>query len=260
MKKIIPLILTFALIVTVLSSCGKSDAAKAVISQIDAIGDVSLDSLTAIEEAENAYAFLSGEDKGDVNNYEKLQQARKDFDALKAFSDKATLLIEKYDKVFTEYGISLKELLDEKAALEEEMNASSGKIKEQYGEMLAPVSEKEKAFSEITEKAYKSAVSYIKGFYEIHKDNKDNIEIKELGCIGQVSDDVTYFLFAASYTENGTEKKVYAKARFANAPTVESMVKYADNFYTDAPASEKTDALSKGNISLDLTQVLQGIS
>lgn len=260
MKKIIPLIVVIALVCSFFCSCGTSDAAKAVIAQIDAIEDVNLDSLDAIEKAEKAYAVLIGEDKGDVKNYEKLTEARATYNKLKDFSDKVTSLIQKYDKTFVEYGISYTAISEESAEIKNIMDASDGSLKEKYEAIYAPVAEKEAKYKEVADKSLMSAESYIKGFYEINKENKSAITVKEIGCIAQISDGETYFMFAVVYDENGVEKKVYAKARFANAPTVESMVKYADNFYCDAPASEKTNALISGNVIIDVNAVLQGIS
>ncbi|MBQ9945873.1 MAG: hypothetical protein IJO68_05045 [Clostridia bacterium] len=252
MKKILSVLLILCLTALCLCSCGKSEEAKAVEEKINGIGEITLDKLEILEEAEKQYAFLSGEDKGDVKNYEKLQQARKDYDALKEFADKTAELEEKLGKVFTEYGISYSEIEEQYKELEGIRNSEENKNNEAY-KFFDELKTKMDAFDTEAEKAKASAVSYLKGFYELKKDKE--IEIKELGCIAQTSDDTTYYLFAISFTEDGAEKKVYASARFANAPSVQSMLSYAENFYADAPASEKTDALICGNIVLDLEAV-----
>ena len=56
---------------------------ESVEKKIDAIGNVTLDSQKAIEEAETAYAALKPEDQQKVKNYGTLQSARESFDSQK---------------------------------------------------------------------------------------------------------------------------------------------------------------------------------
>lgn len=75
MKKIISLLLVLATLFS-LTACMKSDAAKAVDAMIEALGEISLDSLKAIEEAEAAVEGLSEEDRKQLDNVEMLSSAR----------------------------------------------------------------------------------------------------------------------------------------------------------------------------------------
>ena len=59
-----------------------ASAAANVVTMINNIGTVTLNSLVAIENAEEAYASLSQEAKALVTNYSKLQQAREAYDNL----------------------------------------------------------------------------------------------------------------------------------------------------------------------------------
>lgn len=62
MKRLLSLTLTLVMVFS-LSACGKSEAAKGVDDQINAIGEVTLDSESKITEAESALAALSQEDR-----------------------------------------------------------------------------------------------------------------------------------------------------------------------------------------------------
>ena len=81
MKKILLWVLAGAMMLS-LAACGKSEAAKAVDDQIAAIGEVTLESETAISEAEAAVDALADEDREQLDNVDKLEQARADYEAL----------------------------------------------------------------------------------------------------------------------------------------------------------------------------------
>lgn len=81
MKKLSVLLLTLALML-LLVGCGKSEAVKSAEALIDAIGEVTLDSSSAILKAENAVAALSAEDLDTLDGAETLQAARDSYDAL----------------------------------------------------------------------------------------------------------------------------------------------------------------------------------
>ncbi len=81
MKKILLWVLAAAMMLS-LAACGKSEAAKAVDDQIAAIGEVTLESEGAISEAEAAVDALADEDREQLDNVDKLEQARADYEAL----------------------------------------------------------------------------------------------------------------------------------------------------------------------------------
>ena len=74
MKKITALVLAVILCLS-LSACGKSEAVKNVEAMIDALGEITLESITSIRNAEEAYAALTPEEQSKVKNYELLTAA-----------------------------------------------------------------------------------------------------------------------------------------------------------------------------------------
>ena len=85
MKKIISLVLVFVMCLS-LCACGKSEAVVNVEKLISAIGEVSLESKTAIDEAQKAFDALSTDEKADVENYFVLVESH---DAFKQLEENA---------------------------------------------------------------------------------------------------------------------------------------------------------------------------
>lgn len=83
MKKAISLILAFVLCLS-LCACG---AVSKTTKMIDAIGNVTLQSIAAIEEAETAYASLDTDQQAKVENYTLLLAARETYDRIKNVTD-----------------------------------------------------------------------------------------------------------------------------------------------------------------------------
>lgn len=81
MKRFIALLLAIVMVLP-LFGCGKSEAAQKADELIDAIGTISLDSGTAIANAENAVAGLSDEELSELSGTKKLEAARNTYDAL----------------------------------------------------------------------------------------------------------------------------------------------------------------------------------
>lgn len=75
MKKIIALVLAVILCLS-LSACGKSEAVKNVEGMIDALGEITLESIDAIRAAEDAFNALIPEEQEKVKNHEILTTAR----------------------------------------------------------------------------------------------------------------------------------------------------------------------------------------
>ena len=251
MKKILSVIAILTLTLLVFCSCGRSESVKLCEDKIKEIGEVSLDSEELIIAAEQAFTLLGAEDKDKVRNKDELEEARAEYDKMKEISDMADEISDKIDRSFTEYGISNEEISSAYEALQELIPEEE---KETHP-ALAQVEEKLAQVDEKTAESNASAVSYVKGFYEINKDK--NVTVKEIGCITQVADGVTYCLFALKYEEGTQEKAVYSNARFSGTPSVASMTAHAENFYGSAPASEDTDALVSGNVVIDTAKVLE---
>ncbi|MBR3766682.1 MAG: hypothetical protein IKL10_00385 [Clostridia bacterium] len=257
MKKIIVFLLVTVLMCIGFSSCAKSEEVKTCEAKIEAIGEVTSDKLSLIEDAEKAYENLSQEDKEDVKNYSVLTSAREEIDDISDFNEKADALSEKLQKTVTEYGIDAKGITDEYKALLDRYDTASEIKKAQLTAFSALKKEKEN-YDNVAALAAASAASYVKGFFEINKDK--DITISDIGCIAQQSDGNVYSLFALKYKEGTEEKEVYANARFAGTPSTESMISYKDNFYAASPASEDTDAFSMGNVIIDIDTVLTSVN
>lgn len=75
MKKINALVLAVILCLS-LSACGKSEAAKNVEAMIDALDEITIESIDAIRSAENAYDSLTEKEQKKVGNYKDLAAAR----------------------------------------------------------------------------------------------------------------------------------------------------------------------------------------
>jgi len=96
MKKIIAVVLVVALCLS-LSACGKSEAVKNVEAMIDALGEITLESLDAIHSAENAYKALSEEEQKEIENYEILVEARNSYYELVLMGDWCVYYINQTD-------------------------------------------------------------------------------------------------------------------------------------------------------------------
>ena len=83
-KQLISILLILTLMLS-LCGCGMSKEAKAAQALIDAIGEVSLDSESAIIAAEEAVAALSDKDRERLTGLETLKKAIADGDTVKAF-------------------------------------------------------------------------------------------------------------------------------------------------------------------------------
>lgn len=223
-----------------------------VESLIAAIGEVTLDKEEAIDEAEKAFDALKGRQQKRVSNKDLLLEAMIGYDIL-YFNGKSAELSEAIDKSLTEYGMDSSNIEGLYTELSEIYNGADDKTKEQlkgFGELK----DKKAALDEALAKSQTAAVSYVRGFLEVNQDK--NIKITEISAIVHKSEETVYHLFALRYTEDGEEKTVYAKARFADAPSLETMLNFADNFYCEEPAAETHDALKYGNVKIDIEKVL----
>lgn len=97
MKKLISFIMAGSMMLT-LAACGKSEAAKTVDKQINEIGKVTIESGSAISSAEAALKALSAEDKEQIDNEEKLSEARKAYDDL-VLTNQAEEVVKKIDGI-----------------------------------------------------------------------------------------------------------------------------------------------------------------
>lgn len=94
MKKMISLLLVFTLCLS-LCACGKSAEAKKVDEMILAIGEVTIDSVSAVDAAVEAYKALSDKDRESVENYAVLEIAQEELFYIELY-DLTNKLLEVY--------------------------------------------------------------------------------------------------------------------------------------------------------------------
>ena len=127
MRKLLILLLALSLI-TVFCGCGNETVAETTQPQITkseqaqkcdelilAIGDVTLDSLAAIEEAELHYEALTEAQKNEVENNVILLQARKNYDKLVEEESKK---LTETEEIILEYAKTIKDLLADSDSFE----------------------------------------------------------------------------------------------------------------------------------------------
>ena len=96
MKKAISLLLALLLCLS-LTACGKSEAVKNVEAMIDALGEITLESIDAIRSAEDAYNALTENERKKVDNYATLTEARDAYYELVLVGNWYSSEIELYD-------------------------------------------------------------------------------------------------------------------------------------------------------------------
>ena len=249
MKRIIAIILMAAVVTVCFSACFASEAAKAVNDKIDAIGDVTLEKEALIADAEEAYAKLSDEDKKGAF-VKKLEEARADFDALKSFSGEAEATMDVFEAALKKYGTTKSTVTESYKALSDKLSGCKKTLRAEYERIFEPVKAQNDEYLQIEADAGASAKAYIDNFKALNPDK--TVDVRKIGAIAQKDSGTVYYLFAFTYN-NGTEDvNVYSTVRFAGVPENKSFADYADSFYCSAPSSEKADALTMGNIEVEL--------
>lgn len=100
MKKRFAAIILALVLALALTACGKSEAAQKVDDLIDAIGEVTLDSGSAISNAEEALNALDDKDREQVEGSDKLSSARGTYDDL-VLTDQANKVIDAINAIGT---------------------------------------------------------------------------------------------------------------------------------------------------------------
>lgn len=166
MKKRLAALIMALVLALALTACGKSEAAKAVDDMIDSIGEVTVDSGSAITAAEEAFAALSAEDQKDVNQG-KLQTARDTYEQLllQVQADEVMAAISAIGTVSAESAGAV----DAARALYDSCDPSVQALVTNAGELEAA----ESALSEIQVKAVSDLISAIG---EVSMDSAGRIE------------------------------------------------------------------------------------
>lgn len=102
MKKALSIVLALVMCLS-LCACGKSEAVKNVETMIDALGEITLESIDAIRAAEDAYAALTEEEQPKVSNYKTLTAARDSYYELALVGEWCYNYINFYNYIDSEY-------------------------------------------------------------------------------------------------------------------------------------------------------------
>lgn len=81
MKKKIILFLAIGMTMLLFSACASKEAQN-IMEQIDEIGEISVDSGDKLNKIKNEYEALSDEDRADIKNYDKYEEALKKYNSL----------------------------------------------------------------------------------------------------------------------------------------------------------------------------------
>ena len=263
MKKAITVLLICLLSVSLLAGCGKrTDAVKAVESQIKAIGEVSLDSAEAIDAAQKAYNALSADEKKAVHNYDKLTDAAEELKALQTkfgsydeMNDAIDQILNAADSSYTSNDTDFSKLIEQGEAILEQYKDMDKEGKE-YVKVSEELSEAIEALKGSVDRTTQSAAEYVKAFNTVYAD--ENYEVTAVYCLKQVRDDTEYHIFALTYKNAaGEETTLYANAR-CSANTLASVIAdNADAFFAAKPVSNDYNAVENGNVTLDTAAVLE---
>lgn len=226
MKKVVGLLLTIVLVCAALSGC-TSEAVKNVMTDIDQIGEVTLDSAPLLESINANYGLLSEEEKTQVENYSLLDEANAKYNDLvcqdlirridSACSDVTSQsneiltglqieyenLSEKLKQNITNYNILIEsiDVCNQLAIIEAaEQDFQNG----QYATALTKyveITESDKYYSDVCEKIYEHGVDlYEQGLYgeclqymTMLDDFKDSSSYKSISEVQQnLKDNVSY--------------------------------------------------------------------
>ncbi len=255
MKKYVLAALILTLCAVLLASCGKSDAVKqveALIKDIDS--HVSLDSKEAISAAQEAYDNLSDEEKEKVGNQKKLESAVAKYDELTGLNDYISKMVDSAGTSFSNDDFDVSGMLDQY----DEMVSRYNGLKDSEKEQIVGFDQLEDAVAQLKDydsSAQEAAAAYVRGFMEVYKDK--GYTITAVGCIKQIREEKEYHFFSLTYKDkDGKEHNAYSTARFVGANVISTIIARPDIFFADAPATEDTDCLKNGNVTIDVAAAI----
>ena len=264
MKKVISVILLFALCAALFAGCGgkRTDAVKAVEEQIKAIGEVSLDSAEAISAAQKAYTALSEDEKNAVRNYddltaaaEKLRALQTTFRSYDEMNESINAILEAAKSTFSADDTDYSGLIEQGEAIIAQYKDldAAGKDYVKVNDELSAALETLKAG---VDRTVQSAAEYVKAFNELYAE--EGYEVTAVYCIKQIRDETEYHIFALTYKDkDGAETTLYSNARCSANTTAKVIVQNADAFFAKKAVSDDYNAAERGNVKLDLDAVLE---
>ena len=255
MKKIVLAALVLSLSAVLLTACGKSDAVRQVEALIKDVGsDVGLDSEEAIKAAQSAYDNLPDEEKDKVSNYKKLESAVAEYDKLAGLNDYIARMVDTAGTTFSREDFDISGMLDKY----DEMVSLYEGLKDSEKEQIVDFDKLEDAVAQLKDyddSAQEAAAAYVRGFMEVYKDK--GYTVTAIGCIKQIREEKEYHFFALTYKDKeGKEHNAYSTARFVGANVINTIIARPDIFFASVPATEETDCLTHGNVTIDVATAI----
>ena len=251
MKKIILAVFVIVLSAVLLTACGKTEATKQVEALIKAIGsDVGLESEEAINAALEAYDHLTDEEKDKVGNYKKLEKAKAEYDKLAGLNEYIAQMTDAAGTTFSKDDFDVSGLIGQ---YDEMVSVYEG-LKDDEKAQIVGYDQLEGAVAQLKDydnAAQEAAAAYVKGFMEVFKDK--GFTVTAVGCIKQIREDKEYHFFSLTYKDKeGNEHNAYSTARFVGANVINTIIARPDIFFAAEPATEDTDCLKYGNVTIDV--------
>lgn len=251
MKKIILAVFVIVLSAVLLTACGKTEATKQAEALIKAIGsDVGLQSEEAINAAQEAYDNLSDEEKDKVGNYKKLEKAKAEYDKLAGLNEYIAAMVDSAGTTFSKDGFDVSGLI---GRYDEMVSVYEG-LKDDEKAQIVGYDQLEDAVAQLKDydtAAQEAAAAYVMGFMEVYKGK--GYTVTAVGCIKQIREDKEYHFFSLTYKDKeGNEHNAYSTARFVGANVINTIIARPDIFFAAEPATEDTDCLKYGNVTIDV--------
>ena len=250
MKKVILASAMLVLSAVLLASCGKTVNTKQVEALIKGLdSNVDLDNAEALSEARSAYDALTDEEKAKVSNRKKLEKAAEEYDRMAGLNDYIASMVNSAGTTYSKDDFNVSDLLGQYEQMVETYNGLSDSEKEQikdFDKLEAAVSQ----LQDYDSAAQEAAAAYVKGFMEVYKDK--GFTVTKVGCIKQIREEKEYHFFSLTYKDKeGKEHNAYSTARFTGANVINTIIARPEIFFAAQPATEDTDCLKNGNVTID---------
>lgn len=264
MKKILLAAVICLLAALTLTACGgkKTEATKAVEAMIGDMGEITIDSADALGKIQEAYNALSAEEKERVKNYDKFEKAletlkaeKQRFASYDEMNAKIAEIVNAAGSTFSKDGTDYSKLIESGNAILEQYGKMSGEEKShiQMPDDFKSALETLGGYVSGTEAI---ATEYVKAFYTVYKDQK--YEVTNIYCIKQIRNETQFHVFALTYKDAaGAEHTLYANARCSADTKAAAIAENADAFFAEKSVSDDFNAVTNGNVEINVENVLK---
>lgn len=197
MKKLLVMLLALSLALA-LTACGKSEEAKAVDDQIAAIGEVTLESESAIAAAEAAVEALAEEDRKQLDNEDLLAEARAAYETL-VLEDQAADVEEAISAIGT-VSLDSAEAVESARALYDASTAEVQALVENFSDLEA-------AEEQLSQLQVEQAISLIDAIGTVTLDSRDAVEAAQTAYDALSQEDAAKVTNAAALETAATQLK-----------------------------------------------------